>query len=437
MANSTVFSNNPQELKTQIFGINSNTSKAVQTNAAGNLLTDINSVDSSVGSMYDRLQISPYEQIFNVSPLYGISYLRDIITTSGSATITNTGGGFTLTATALANDTASIETAERGRFGIGNAFEVGLVIQIPTAPTTATQRAIWGISDNNNGMYFGQDSTGIFVASLRNGSETKVYQSNWNIDKMDGSGLSGYTLNTNVGCMYQIRYGYNYGIIEYRIIIIDPVTFAQLVVVCHRQANSSGILVGDPNQPVHAHIEIGATAPALSFVMNLRGRYYASLGNPNPVKRLTSERRLNLSTSTTFKPTVSFQRLATFPTGSGKNNSLNVLIDSFDIVTDRDIVWQIRLNSTLTGASFGAPIYTLSTETCVQSDVSATAINISTGILLMEGLATGGNDTTVLTALTSVPVNIVMPSTQIITLCIRTFSNTGIVNAVLRVCENW
>jgi hypothetical protein len=401
------------------------------------LLTGINSVGSSVGSMYDRLQIAPYTQVFNVAPLYGISYLRDIITTSGSATITNTGGGFTLTTTTLANDAVTIDTAERGRFSIGNSFEAGIVLQIPNPPSTNTQKATWGIFDNNNGMYFGQDSTGIFVAALRNGSETKIYQSNWNANKLDGSDLYSYTLNTNVGCMYQIRFGYNYGTIEYRVVIIDPVTSEQIPVTCHRQSTTTGTLVGDPNQPVRAHIENGTTAPAQSFVMNLRGRYYASLGNPNPTKRLTSERRLNLSTSTTFLPTVSFQRLATFPTGSGKNNSLNVLIDSFDIITDSDIIWQIRLNSTLIGASFGAPIYTLSTETCVQSDVSATAINVSTGILLMEGLATGGNHSTVLTALTSVPVDIVMPSTQIITLCIRTFSSTGIVDAVLRVCENW
>jgi hypothetical protein len=397
----------------------------------------INSIGPSVGSMYDRLQVSEYEQVFNVSPLYGKSDLRDIFTTTGSATLTNTGGGFTLTATALANDSASIETTERGRFSVGNAFEVGVVLTIPTAPTSATQRAIWGIYDTDNGMYFGQDSTGVFVASLRSGSETKIYQTNWNTDKLDGTGACGFTLDTSVGCMYQIRFGYNYGVIEYRVILVCPDTFRQTIVVCHRISTVSGTLVGDPNQPISAKIEIGATAPAVPFVMNLRGRYYASLGNENPVKRLTCERRLNMATSTTFKPTVSLQRLTMFPIGSTKHNSINVILNSFDIMSSDDILWQLRLNSTLTGASFASPLSTISTETCIQSDVSATAINDATGILLMEGLATGGDHANILTALSSTNVDIIIPTTNIVTLSVKTITGTGTVSVVLRVNENW
>jgi hypothetical protein len=399
----------------------------------GSMKSIISGINPSVGSLYDRLQVAQFDNIFNVLPLYGVSALRDVVTTSGNGSVTNNGDGYILTTTAAANDSAILDTAERGRFNSGTAFETGITIQIPSPPT-GNQRITWGIFDNNNGMYFGRDAGGTFIATRRNGNESvKVYQSQWNVDKLDGTGPSKLTLNPSNGYMYQIRFGSNFGIVEYRIVMIDPSTNLEMPIACHRQSTISQPIVGDPNQPVRVQIQNSSTAQ--SFTANVRGRYYANLGTAKPLNRMTSERRLSVSTNnTTFIPLVSFQRKATFPSGATKNNSINVTVNGFDLITSSDISWQLRQGSTLTGANWVNPSETLSNETCCLADTSATAINVSTGVKIMGGLAAAGTHA----ALTSFPVDIVMTGETPVTLCVRNItSNTGTVSAVLRVHEEW
>ncbi|MGF9859899.1 hypothetical protein ABEX55_23075 [Priestia endophytica] len=400
----------------------------------GSMKSNISGIDPSIGSLYDRLQVAQFDNIFNVLPAYGVSALRDVVTTSGNGSVSNTNGnGYILTTTSSANDSAILDTAERGRFNSGTAFETGVAIQIPSPPT-GNQRIIWGIFDNDNGLYFGQDSGGLFIATRRNGNENvKVYQSQWNIDKLDGTGPSKLTLELGNGYMYQIRFGSNYGIAEYRILIVDPTNNLEKLITCHRQSTISQPIVGDPNQPVRVQIQNGATAQSLTA--NVRGRYYANLGTAKPLNRMTSERRLNVSTNnTTFVPLVSFQRKTTFPSGATKSNSINVTVNGFDLIASADVVWQLRQGSTLTGATWVNPSETLSNETCCFADTSATAINVSTGVKIMGGLAASGNRA----ALTSFPVDIVMTGSNPVTLCVRNVtSNTGTVSAVLRVHEEW
>ena len=67
---------------------------------------------------------------------------------------------------------------------------------VMNAPKT-NLRQIVGYFGADNGMYFEVDGdTAYFVErSLSTGSETKVSQTDWNIDKLDGTGVSGITLN--------------------------------------------------------------------------------------------------------------------------------------------------------------------------------------------------------------------------------------------------
>ena len=67
---------------------------------------------------------------------------------------------------------------------------------VMNAPKTNLRQRV-GYFGADNGMYFEVDgNTAYFVErSLSTGSETKVSQTDWNIDKLDGTGVSGITLN--------------------------------------------------------------------------------------------------------------------------------------------------------------------------------------------------------------------------------------------------
>ena len=132
-------------------------------------------------------------------------------------------------------------------------------------------------------------------------------------------------------------------------------------------------------------------------------------------------------------PTISFRRKAIFPDGSNRNNSVNVQIHSFDILASADLRWQLRYGSTLTGASFGNISDTPSSETCCQSDVSATAINTTTGIKLMSGFAKGGQHS----AQQRFPVDTVLNGTSPVTLAITSLSGNATCQIIFRVHEDW
>lgn len=64
-------------------------------------------------------------------------------------------------------------------------------------PTGSYKRV--GLLDDNEGIYFQQDASGVSwnILSQSTGTTTTVYQSSWNIDTLLGSGSSGLTLNIN------------------------------------------------------------------------------------------------------------------------------------------------------------------------------------------------------------------------------------------------
>ncbi len=393
---------------------------------------NITGISPTLNSMFDSLQTAEATPHFNYSSNYGISALRDVISTLGSGTVTNTQGFYQLSTTTTPNASAILDTTERGKIFPGNSLEAGVSIHVPVAPT-GTQKATWGYFDGTNGAYFGQDSMGVFIGVLNNGVEVfKVYQSSWNEDQLNGLGPSRLTLDTTAGRMFQIRYGYAYGIIEFRIVFVNTLNFQQIV-VCHRQPQGTNtVLLSDPNQVIRVRVENGGSGGSFSTIV--RGRYYAVLGPTVPTNRITSEIRLNMTVgASTIVPTISFRRKAIFPDGSNRNNSVNVQIRSFDILASADLRWQLRYGSTLTGASFGNISDTPSSETCCQSDISSTAINTSTGIKIMSGFAKGGQHA----AQQSFPVDTVLNGTNPVTLAIASLSGNATCNIIFRVHEDW
>ena len=67
---------------------------------------------------------------------------------------------------------------------------------VPATPKENLRQRI-GYFGADNGMYFEIDGTDVYFVerSLSTGTETRVAQTNWNIDKLDGTGVSGLTLD--------------------------------------------------------------------------------------------------------------------------------------------------------------------------------------------------------------------------------------------------
>jgi len=227
-------------------------------------------------TQFDEVLTSTRTPIIELNSSYGTSALRDIETTTGSGSISSSSGEISLSTGTTASSSAKLESAEVGRYIPGYGAQLGIGVRIPSGPSGNSYAKWGGLSqDDNDGFYFGKDSSGVFVAVLKNGVESKVRQENWNIDSLDGSGPSGYNLDTSNGNIYQIDFTwYGYGQILFSVVAIPPLEsgesvdegykYSQATIPVHSFRPSQGVSVESPNLQVFAETNNGGDASDFS-----------------------------------------------------------------------------------------------------------------------------------------------------------------------------
>lgn len=398
-------------------------------------MTIIENVGPNVSSQFNELMVAQRTPVIELKSVYGLSDLRDIVETTDSGTVTNDTVEYQLSVTTGANDTATLDSAERGRYMPGYAGQAGIGVRIPE-PAATDQVFRWGLFDDENGAFYGQNVTdGIFVAIRRSGTDTIITQTSWNVDPLDGSGPSGLTLDLSLGNIFQINFTwYGYGIIEFNIVIQNPSNLAQEVITVHRYRPANETSFADPNLPLRAQIvNSGVTAARNIFV---GGRQYSIIGKFDPTFRITSERR-TVSVNATGVPVVSFQRKAVFPAGSARPNSVSVTLEGIDIVTNSDVFFQVILGGTLDTAFVNFPTATTDipvNETALM--VNSTATTITGGEVVFQGVASGASGSSRELATANL-LDFELPDDQTVSLVIGSFGGSASVSAVFRVTEEW
>jgi len=399
----------------------------------------ISGVGPPVNSQFGDLRTARKFPIIELTSVYGISTLRDIVTTTGAATITNNSTEYILSTTAAGTDSAALESAERGRYESGFAGEAGIAARLP-APPTGNQVARWGMFDSQNGAFFGQSvANGIFVAIRRAGTDIIVPQASWNVDPLNGTGPSGVTLNLAKGNIFEITFTwYGYGVIEFRVVIANPITLAQEVITVHRYAPSGQTSFADPNLPLRGEVSNGGTASGFSLFIG--GRQYSIIGDYNPIFRITSDRRTvtNIPVGGTV-PILSFRRKTVFPAGSGRTNSVLISLEGADLISTTDISFQVVLDGTINGSYVNFPTAnTIIPDNETALLVNNTATTISGGEVVYQGVSAGGTGISRLRASVEL-LNFELPDTSIVTLTVTNLGNSpsNTVYGTFRLTESW
>jgi hypothetical protein len=253
---------------------------------------------------FGDLRLVEKTPIIELSSIYDLTTLRDAVTVSGTGTVANATGENRLHI-AGASSSAQLQSVERCRYMPGYSAEVGVGVRMPALPT-GDQIAKWGIFGSTDGFYFGCDSTGVFAAVLRGGSETKTYQTSWNVDKMDGDGTSGRTLDLSRGNIFVITFTwYGYGAINFGVVNTST-SGEQLSVTVHRYAFASTVSIENPNQPITCYI--GSTDSTSTFSMYIGGRQCSIVGRYVPSYRINSQYVVGATVDTTKRALISFRR---------------------------------------------------------------------------------------------------------------------------------
>lgn len=368
--------------------------------------------------------------VIGLTSVFGVSALRDVTSASGTgASVARSGSVIEVVSGTDAAGVSSLQTAERAPYQPGSLQEGGIGLRVPsTSVPTGSQDIRWGVWDGDDGIFFGYDASGPYVGYEASGSETTIAQTAWNVDKLDGTGPSGLTLDLDDGYVFRLRYAwYGYGSLAWAVVLPDADDYSRPVPI-HRVKVDGGLAIDNPNLPIRVQVSNGGTG-SNSLTVQVGGRNLSRIG-PSEItsRRLTGDRRIALATSTTVLPLVSLRRK------SGFVNETSVRLNKAEVLTDADSIWEIYLNPTLTAPSWGTPTNATAGETSLEADVSASAL--SGGTLIASGLLKGGvANRSDLSAVELPPVD--FPGTQHMTLAIRTITSTGSATGLLQAVEGW
>lgn len=174
---------------------------------------------------FGRLRISESLTIFDAKFTYGTEeglYFSDISGTA-SATFSGNEGSWILSVGTTGGDKIIRETYRSFLYIPGKSHLINMTGTLGSPKVNVRQQI--GYFDDKDGVYFEQTSFGISV-NLKSSTAGSVVidsisQANWNRDKLDGTGESGYTLDTTKAQIFiidlqwlgvgRVRYGVDLG----------------------------------------------------------------------------------------------------------------------------------------------------------------------------------------------------------------------------------
>jgi hypothetical protein len=217
-----------------------------------------------------------------------------------------------------------------------------------------------GYGDDDNGIFFQSIDDVLSFSVRKDGSQTPVTQDNWNIDKMDGTGLSGITFDDTTTFIYvaemewlgvgRVRVGFN----------IDGVTY--YVHQFLHANNLTSVYISTPNLPVTYEIENDGTGVA-STLDHICSSVVSEGGvrNNGILFHKDSGSISSLSTGTTYA--VLGIRL------KSANVGMTVLLEAISMISttqNEQLNWQLIFNPTVAG-------------TFTYSGITNSAIEVATG----------------------------------------------------------
>ena len=162
--------------------------------------TQIKLADSPLGDAFGRVRVSEPQTTFDSQLQYDKQPLlwdEKIVGTASSTHLPNE-SSVRMEVGSTTGDRIIRQTREYFRYQPGKSHLIMMTYAFDQ-PSAGTRKLV-GYGDDQNGIFIGQDDGGIFVLlrSFSTGSvddSRKVYQQDWNIDRLDGTGASRYTLN--------------------------------------------------------------------------------------------------------------------------------------------------------------------------------------------------------------------------------------------------
>jgi hypothetical protein len=247
---------------------------------------------------------------------------------------------------------AKLRSKEVVRYVTGHEVNAELTVDFANAEAGVTQKA--GIGDDDDGMAaFGYDGIvfGIWLRTIDTGL-IHIPQDQWNVDKADGTGRSGFDWDTMTESLVFIKYGW-YGILPITFGLYAGKELGYIVLHIHDKINQTqNPHFGNPSLPLFVDVErlAGSGADIEIRTSSWRGGIVGK-----KAEGTLADRKFLVRTSKTilgvFIPVYS---LRSNPTFQGRENHVRIRIGTVTISTDgtKAVEFDVFKGGTLTGGAW-------------------------------------------------------------------------------------
>ena len=274
----------------------------------------------------------------------------EVVTGGGSTSYIGAQAAVHMQVTAAPGERVIRQSREYVRYLPGKSQMVMVSVDFQGSTANVIKRA--GYFDDNStgygaGMYFYVDAGGIKTGHRVGASDTLVDQANWNVDKLNGGGPSGVTLDTTKPQTMVFVFGGMVSSVMRWGFILDG-----NIVICHEefQTNTAaGPQMPHPSLPVRWELEsTGGVGEMFAFSASVQSE--GGFDDKGRASGLPRNAPLSL-TAVGVKPLLSIRLKTSFKRGQVHPTSLSVLADGSE-----NYYYLLLLRPTLMGATFATGV---------------------------------------------------------------------------------
>jgi hypothetical protein len=295
------------------------------------------------------------EDLISIQFPYGISTYDTVSSTGSGGSVSSSNSMAIISSGTNPTGSAQLQSKRTLRYRAGHEAYVFFSAMFNNGGVATSTQWI-GLLDSANGVAVGFNNTTFSVLYRNNGVNTIVPQSSFNIDPLDGTGASGFTLNPQTLNVYRIAYGWlGASPIRYQILAENGewITFHQII---SNNAISSPIF-SNPMIPVTA--QVTKTAGATNIILSTASWNAGIIGEPsNASSRYFAAESGIVNVTGSVSPTeqhiLTVRNKSTFQSQSNKIGVRITLFSASNINFNNgaNTFLRLRKSATVTGTSF-------------------------------------------------------------------------------------
>lgn len=334
--------------------------------------------DSANLDAFSRLRVSEPRTLFSDTSEYGLNtqYWETSISAGGTTSNLVNQSAIRLS---LSTVTAGAYSIRQSRYYIryqpGKSQLTAITFCMGQTATNSNIRV--GYFDDNNGIFLERNGTNINIVrrTFTSGSvvDNSISITGWNIDKMNGSGPSGKTLDLTKTQILVIDLQW-LGVGRVRVGFDIDGSLYYVHQFLNANSNQVMVYMQTANLPVRYEIKNIGTASASSYLDTICATVFSE-GSYEEQRALqfsasNGVTAKSLSNNTPFVPIISVQAATAGPTGIVNHGQILLRAIEATVIGNTSIYYEIRLNPSLTGA-----VWTSANPLSIANyDTTATAI---------------------------------------------------------------